>query len=305
MAERKLRYHLLALFVAAVWGETFVSTKVLIGAGMHPVAIFFIRFLLAYVGIWLYIGLTRQKTRLWYGWKDELVFLLLGVSGGSFYFLAENNALAYTQATNVAFLVCSAPLLTAIFTLLFRRFGKGRFAEGLEDIRLGFPLIGGTILALFGMALVVFDGKGLHLSVRGDLLAICAALCWAVYSLFMGQMSRDYGAVTPTRKVFFYGLLTILPFMGGMQESFSPALLSQTAVWTNLLFLGLLASLICFILWNLVMDKLGNVTSTNYVYLNPVFTLLTAMALLGERMTLMAGIGCAAILLGVIWAGKA
>ena len=305
MAERKLRYHLLALFVAAVWGETFVSTKVLIGAGMHPVAIFFIRFLLAYVGIWLYIGLTRQKTRLWYGWKDELVFLLLGVSGGSFYFLAENNALAYTQATNVAFLVCSAPLLTAIFTLLFRRFGKGRFAEGLENIRLGFPLIGGTILALFGMALVVFDGKGLHLSVRGDLLAICAALCWAVYSLFMGQMSRDYGAVTPTRKVFFYGLLTILPFMGGMQESFSPALLSQTAVWTNLLFLGLLASLICFILWNLVMDKLGNVTSTNYVYLNPVFTLLTAMALLGERMTLMAGIGCAAILLGVIWAGRA
>ena len=305
MAERKLRYHLLALFVAAVWGETFVSTKVLIGAGMHPVAIFFIRFLLAYVGIWLYIGLTRQKTRLWYGWKDELVFLLLGVSGGSFYFLAENNALAYTQATNVAFLVCSAPLLTAVFTLLFRRFGKGRFAEGLENIRLGFPLIGGTILALFGMALVVFDGKSLHLSVRGDLLAICAALCWAVYSLFMGQMSRDYGAVTPTRKVFFYGLLTILPFMGGMQESFSPALLSQTAVWTNLLFLGLLASLICFILWNLVMDKLGNVTSTNYVYLNPVFTLLTAMALLGERMTLMAGIGCAAILLGVIWAGKA
>ena len=305
MAERKLRYHLLALFVAAVWGVTFVSTKVLIGAGMHPVAIFFIRFLLAYVGIWLYIGLTRQKTKLWYGWKDELVFLLLGVTGGSFYFLAENNALAYTQATNVAFLVCSAPLFTAIFTLLFRHFGKGRFAEGLESIRLGFPLVGGTVLALFGMALVVFDGTSLHLSVRGDLLAIGAALCWAVYSLFMGQMSRDYGAVTPTRKVFFYGLLTILPFLGGLQESFSPSILSQTAVWTNLLFLGVLASLICFILWNLVMDKLGNVTSTNYVYLNPVFTLLTAMALLGERMTLMAGIGCAAILLGVIWAGKA
>lgn len=53
------------------------------------------------------------------------------------------------------------------------------------------------------------------------------------------------------------------------------------------------------------MDKLGNVTSTNYVYLNPVFTLLTAMALLGERMTLVAAIGCAAILAGVIWAGSA
>ena len=304
MIGRKLRYHLLALAVVAVWGVTFVCTKVLIGAGMHPVAIFFIRFVLAYAGIWMYIWLSRQNGKLWFGWKEELVFLILGVSGGSFYFLTENLALAYTQATNVAFLVCSAPLFTAIFTLVYKRYGKGRFVDGLEPIKLGWPLVGGTLLALSGMALVVFDGAHLQLSARGDLLAIGAALCWAVYSLFMSQMTRDYGTVTATRKVFFYGLLTILPFLGGYKESFSPAVLGQTAVWSNLLFLGLVASLVCFILWNLVMDKLGNVTSTNYVYLNPVFTLLTAMVFLGERMTLLAGIGCAAILAGVIWAGR-
>ena len=186
--------------------------------------------------------------------------------------------------------------------MIYKRLGKGRFADGLEDIRLGWPLVGGTVLALAGMALVVFDGAKLQLSAKGDLLAIGAALCWAVYSLFMGQMTREYGTVTATRKVFFYGLLSILPFLGDYRESFS--VMGQTVVWTNLLFLGLVASLLCFILWNLVMDKLGNVTSTNYVYLNPVFTLLTAMVFLGERMTLLAGIGCAAIMAGVIWAGK-
>ena len=305
MANGKLiQYHLLALAVVAVWGVTFVSTKVLIGAGMHPVAIFFIRFVLAYAGIWLYILLSGGNRQLWFGWKDELVFLVLGVTGGSFYFLTENTALAYTQACNVAFLVCSAPLFTAIFTLIYKRFGKGRFADGLEDIRLGWPLIGGTVLALAGMALVVFDGARLEVSAMGDLLAIGAALCWAAYSLFMAQMTREYGTVTATRKVFFYGLLTILPFMGGYGDSFSPMIIGQTAVWSNLLFLGLVASLVCFILWNLVMEKLGNVTSTNYVYLNPVFTLLTATALLGERMTLWAAIGSAAIMAGVIWAGK-
>ena len=304
MPANRLRYHLLTLAVVAVWGVTFVSTKVLIGAGMHPVAIFFVRFMLAYAGIWLYIALSRLPAKLWYGWKEELVFLLLGVSGGSLYFLTENLALAYTQATNVAFLVCSAPLFTAIFTLIYRRFGKGRFVDGLEPVRLGWPLIGGTVLALAGMAMVVFDGARLQLSAQGDLLAIAAALCWAVYSLFMSQMTRDHGTVTATRKVFFYGLLTILPFLGGYKDSFAPTILGQTAVWFNLLFLGLVASLLCFILWNLAMDKLGNVTTTNYVYLNPVFTLLSAMALLGERMTLLAGIGCAAILAGVIWAGQ-
>ena len=71
MPANRLRYHLLTLAVVAVWGVTFVSTKVLIGAGMHPVAIFFVRFMLAYAGIWLYIALSRQPAKLWYGWKEE------------------------------------------------------------------------------------------------------------------------------------------------------------------------------------------------------------------------------------------
>ena len=305
MKPRLLRYHLLALLVSAIWGVTFVSTKVLIGAGMHPVAIFVCRFLLAYVGIWVYTLAFRRERMLWNGWKDEGVFLLLGVTGGSLYFLAENTALVFTQASNTAFLVGSAPLMTALLTLLYGRYGKGRFADSLEKIHPGWPLFGGTALALSGMAMLVFAGSRFQLSAKGDLLAIGAALCWAVYSLYMAQMTREYGTLTATRKVFFYGLLTILPFLGGCRDSFSAAVLSQPVVWLNLLFLGLAASLAGFLIWNLVMDKLGNVTSTNYVYLNPIFTLLFAMAFLGESLTPTAALGSAAILLGVIWAGRA
>ena len=304
MEKPSFKYHLLALVVVAIWGVTFVSTKVLIGAGMQPAAIFACRFTLAYIGLWLYTILARKPFQIWNGWKDELVFLVLGVTGGSFYFLTENTALAYTQASNVAFLVCSAPLFTAIFTILYSRFGKSRFVRGLETVRLGWPLVGGTLLAFLGMALMVFEGKKVQLSAAGDLLAIGAALCWAVYSLFMGQITREYGTLTATRKVFFYGLLTIIPFLGGCRDSFSAQILCQTAVWGNLLFLGLIASLVCFLARNVAIDKLGNVTSTNYVYLNPVFTLLSAMALLGERMTPLAALGSVAILAGVIWAGK-
>ena len=304
MAKNRFLSHLLTLAVVAVWGVTFVSTKMLIGAGMHPAAIFFLRFVMAYAGIWV-LTLTKKKpVKIWSdSRKDEWVFVFLGISGGSLYFLTENTALAYTQATNVAFLVCVAPLLTALLTLAYRRFFPGRFADGLEDVRVGLPLIGGTILALAGMAMVIFDGTRLQVSPKGDLLALGAALCWALYSLFMGQMTKTYGAVFATRKVFFYGLITILPFLGQVGDSFSPAVLGQPVVYGNLLFLGLIASLACFIAWNLVMAKLGNVTSTNYVYLNPVFTLITAMILLGERMTLVSGLGCAAILAGVVISG--
>ena len=120
----------------------------------------------------------------------------------------------------------------------------------------------------------------------------------------MGKMTEEYGAFFATRKVFIYGLLTILPFLGGHTPADLWPILGQTPVWTNLLFLGLVASLACFVAWNLVMSKLGNITSTNYVYLNPVFTLISAMILLGERLTPAGAVGSALILGGVILAGR-
>ena len=298
-------YHLLALAVVAVWGVTFVCTKTLIGSGMHPAAIFVVRFVLAYAGIWILTLAGGGKPRLMSdSWKDELMFLFLGVTGGSFYFLTENTALAYTQAANVAFLVCVAPVFTAIFTLIGKKLMRGRFADGLEDVKVCFPLVAGTVLALVGMAMVIFDGSRVEFSLAGDLLSIGAALCWALYSMFMGQMTSDYGGVFATRKVFFYGLLTIIPFLGATGESFTSEVLGRPTVYLNLLFLGLIASLACFVAWNVAMSKLGNVTATNYVYLNPVFTLITAAIFLGERMTPMSLIGSAAILAGVILAGQ-
>ena len=306
MPKNRFFFHLLALAVVAVWGVTFVCTKTLISEGMDPAGIFAIRFILAYAGIWLFtlIKSKGKKIRLWAkGASDELMFLFLGITGGSFYFLTENTALAYTQAANVAFLVCVAPLFTILLTLLYKKLFHDRFADGMENVKVGFPLIGGTVLALAGMAMVLFDGSRLEISAKGDLLAIGAALCWAFYSIFMGQMSSEYGAVFATRKVFFYGLLTIIPFLGAASDSFSAEVLGKSVVWGNLLFLGLVASLACFIVWNLVIAKLGNVTSTNYVYLNPVFTLISAMIILGEKMTPLSAIGSAAILFGVILSG--
>lgn len=310
MGRTKFFWHLTALAVVAVWGVTFVCTKVLIASGLRPAEIFAIRFALAYIGIWLLPRHSRPDResparRLWSrSWQDELMFVFLGITGGSFYFLTENTALAYTQASNTSFLVCSAPLITALLSLLYRRVRRDRFSEAMEDIRLGFPLIGGTLLAFGGMALMLFDGARVQVSLRGDLLALGAALCWALYSLFMGKMTEEYGGVFATRKVFAYGLLTIIPFLFGREEPLPAVTFARPEVWGNLLFLGLGASLACFVAWNLVLSRLGNITSTNYVYLNPVFTLISAMVFLGERLTPAGAVGSVLILGGVILAGQ-
>lgn len=294
-----MKHHLLALFVVAVWGVTFISTKVLIGEGLLPAQIFAIRFLIAYGGIWLLCAKSKKTRRLFSdNFKDELMFVLLGISGGSLYFYTENSALVYTQASNVSFIVSTVPLLTALLTLLARKFNLG----GLEDISGKKNLAIGSLIALAGVAAISFDGSAVKLSAKGDLLALSAAILWALYSILMNRMTIRYGTTMATRKVFFYGLVTIIPFIVGSGIDLS--IFSRPAVWGNLLFLSVIGSLVCFVLWNKVMCKLGNVTATNYIYLNPLFTLIAAVLLLGETLSLQSGLGCAAILAGVVIGGS-
>ncbi|MDE6173112.1 MAG: DMT family transporter, partial [Bacteroides sp.] len=122
--------------------------------------------------------------------------------------------------------------------------------------------------------------------------------------LIMKEMSGRYGTFFITRKIFFYGILTILPAFAVRPWHFDMHQILQPAVWVNLLFLGVLASLICFAVWNLVLKQLGTVRASNYIYLNPLFTLIGSAFLLGERLTAVAVVGAVCILGGVYLAGK-
>ena len=112
-AMKNYTYHLVAVLTVGIWGLTFISTKVLIGHGLSPQEIFLLRFLIAYMGIWL----ISPRKLFADNWKDEFWMFLGGITGGSFYFFTENTALEITLATNVSFIVCTAPLLTTILSL--------------------------------------------------------------------------------------------------------------------------------------------------------------------------------------------
>ena len=279
------RYHLAALFSVAVWGATFVSTKVLIARGLTPAEIFLLRFAMAYLCI-----LPFARGRLFAGnLRDEALLLTAGICGGSFYFLTENIALEYAPASNVSLIVCTAPVWTAlVLGLLDRRERMSR------------RQIAGSALAFAGMVLVVLNGHFvLHLSPRGDLLALCAAWLWVFYSMAVKRLAGRYPALFITRKVFFYGLLTILPVFAVRPFAVPWQTLAQPAVAGNLLFLGLIASMLCYLLWNAAMLRLGAVRTTNYIYLNPLVTILTAALCIDERITPVALAGAALILYGM------
>ena len=279
------RYHLAALFTVSVWGATFVSTKALIAAGLTPAEIFLMRFALGYLCI---LPLAPRRLRA-ENRRDEAAFAAAGVCGGSLYFLLENVALEYAPASNVSLLVCTAPVWTAL--------AAGRADRGERMTR---RQAAGAALAAAGMALVVLNGRFvLHISPAGDLLALAAALSWMGYSLVIKRLGARYPASVIARKVFFYGMATILPVFAFRPFAATGELLARPVVWANLLFLGVVASGFCYALWNTVMRRLGAVRATNYIFFNPLVTMLTAALCIGERITTPALAGAAMILCGM------
>lgn len=130
--------------------------------------------------------------------------------------------------------------MPVVHNYLLRLFVKGTRLSNWQVV--------GTVLAFVGMAVVVLNGQFvLHLSPLGDSLAFCACLCWAAYSILMKFVTDKYSSAFITRKVFLYGILTILPYYIWEPGFPSMNVLLRPNVLFNLLFLGCIASMLCFL----------------------------------------------------------
>jgi drug/metabolite transporter (DMT)-like permease len=276
-----------------------VFTKLLLQSGLTPAQIFTLRFTIAYVLLLCYSLITQHSSLFASSWREELLMVALGITGGSVYFLTENAAMLYTTATNTSLIVCSCPLFAMLLVALVYRHTE--WITKMQAL--------GSGVACLGMAIVVLNGHFvLHLSPLGDLLAFAACLCWAVYSLLAKPATERYSSIFVTRKVFFYGLLTIIPYYilkPSETNIFSFSIFNfQLSIILNLLFLSVVASMLCYLLWNWVISKLGAVDATNWVYFNPITTIIFAWWLLHEQITVWFLIGSALILFGMYLADK-
>ncbi len=281
--------HLAAVLTVAMWGYSFVSSKVLLDNGLGPVHVYFYRFVIAYLML-----LFISHKRLWSSnWRDEGLFLVCALTSGSLYFIAENTALQYTLTTNVSLLTSLSPLITALLVGLVYKTEK-----------LGIGTWFGSAVAVVGVACVVFNSStSVEVRPFGDFLALAAAFSWAFYSMLLRRLNAHYDIWFITRKTFFYGILTSVPFLIFEPESQSVAsIISRPEVYGNLLFLGLGASTIAFVLWAYTVKSVGALKANNYMYLQPIVTLVVSAIVLGEHVSIIGYLGIFLILAG-LWAG--
>lgn len=284
--KKDIQGHLFAIVTIFIWGTTFISTKILLKA-MSPIEILFLRFTIGFIVLLVfYPHRLKVKKR-----KQELYFAAAGLCGVTLYYLFENIALAYTFASNVGVIISIAPFFTAIFA---------HFFLDREKLRLQFFI--GFAVAVIGIFLISFNGSSnLKLNSLGDILAVLAAVVWAAYSVLTKRISGfHYNTIQATRRIFFYGLVFMVPAL--LIFGFEPKInqLIQPVILYNILFLGLGASALCFVTWNTAVKILGAIKTSVYIYMVPVITVITSVIVLRETFTGVAIFGIVLTLSGLI-----
>ena len=276
--------HFSALLTIIIWGTTFISTKILL-VNFQPVEILFFRFIIGLLALSAVYPRRLSGTNR----QQEWTFAAAGLCGICLYYLLENIALTYTLASNVGVIISVAPFFTALLSHLFLKEEKPH-----ANFFIGFAV------AMAGIALISFNGSKLELNLTGDLLALLAALIWACYSVLTKKISGyDYNTILTTRRMFYYGVLFMLPALFLFDFNLDVTRLTNPISLFNLLFLGLGASALCFVTWNVAVKALGAVKTSVYIYMVPVITVGTSVAILHEKITALTAAGTALTLAGL------
>ncbi len=278
--------NVLALFCVFVWGVTFISTKVLLRY-FDPTSILIYRLIICVVFLFILSPRLFKLDKI----LHEIYFLLAGASGITFYFLLENFAVKYTSATSVGIIVALAPMFTMLFCTI-----------AFKETKISINLIIGFIIAITGIVLMSLDSlkNDSSISVKGVVLASMAMLCWGFYSCFVKKINNlGYDGVKVTRRIMIYGLLLLIPFHFILKGDFNVSALKHYKVVLNILFLGLVASALCFVFWNYAVLQIGPIKCNIYLYLSPTITMIFSCIILHEKINLLIVIGMLLSILGL------
>jgi len=286
MKKQLVTGHLLALFVAVVWGTAFIAVKVLL-EDFHPIEVMLFRFVIA----WAVLFLLSPKPLFPKSLRAELPFVAAGLTGLTLYFILQNYALKFSYASTVGIIISAAPMFTALLLWLCRR-----------SPRPGKAFFVGFVLSMAGITLIsVAQGDALDFNLIGCGLTLGAAFCWGAYGVCI-ELTQGCGlsSIQVTRKVFFWGLLFSLPFIWLNHLDLSLGRFARPEMLFCVLYLGLGASALCFAAWNRAVELIGSVATNVYIYLMPVITLLASALLLKEPVTVFS-VGAVVLIILGLW----
>jgi drug/metabolite transporter (DMT)-like permease len=267
---------------------THLIAKVVVQA-VDPFSLTLLRSLIALVGMAVVL-LVRGR---WFHIRREDWGLVLGLS---FLVIPVNQFLflygmRFTTPANAALLYSTTPILVLLFSHWF-------LAERLTRRK-----IYGVLLGFLGVTVVIFE-RGVDESVQyvyGNLIMCVAVVAWGLYTVYGKRLIARYGPIEASAATLFVGTLLFLP-IGILPALSFPFETLTTANWAQIAYLGLVTSVLAYLLWYSALARIEAGKVALFTNLQPILTTVLAVVLLGQGVTIFFVVGGLLALSGVILA---
>ena len=278
-----IKYYVLLLLTCLFWAGNFVVSKSLVEHA-SPITLTTLRWMIAVVCL---VPLVWWKEKKILPPRNAILPLfLMGLTGVVLFNILQFLALEQTTATNVGLISTLNMITIAVCSAIFLK-------EKMNLLQ-----IFSMIFSLFGVILVLSKGKIDYLLSldfnTGDLWMIAAVCVWGIYTICSKWAMTKTSALMSTLYSAIFGLIVLLPLSipDFTVSNINPSFLS------SMLYTGVISTVVCMLLWNICVQKLGSTTSGVFLNFNPIFTAILAFLFLGEQLTWIQGIGSMIVITG-------
>jgi drug/metabolite transporter (DMT)-like permease len=271
----------LMLCLVLFWGSSFVVVKLALLAGLTPVAIATFRFLVAgamFLGVLLFEKARKPGYKLLFEKKDAFLFVVLSLTGVTFFFIIQYIGIDMAGASIASILVCFlSPILISILSVRL-------FSEYLSRRQiLGIVIAGiGTLVVITGGTMDIRSGNSSFLI--GSLFLLLTPLLWAIYTLGGKRVLAKYDPFFVVAHVTILGGLFLLPFSLA-ENSFYKILSLNLQSWAAILYLAITCSLVGYSIWFYVINRINASITSSFLFAEPLVTVLFAILFVGETLT--------------------
>lgn len=269
------------------WASNIVAGKEAL-TGFNPLALAQLRMAgaaILYILLYLFWH-GRPKLRI--AKREWLMLALMALTGITFNQICYIGGLASTSVTHTGLIQAIGPVMVLLLSAFM----------GMEALDRSKIL--GMAISFIGVALLLIERpeQGSGASWLGDLIVIAAGGFFAYYTILVKKSANRYDPLTSNALVFGLGTIFLVPFCTHSVLQIRWRLVPLHA-WLGLAYMVLLGSFVAYLIYAFALERLSASNVAAFAYLQPVMAALMGIWLLGEKVSLSAGLGGAFILLGV------
>jgi drug/metabolite transporter (DMT)-like permease len=279
------RTDLVLVVVAAVWGSSYLAAKV--AASAAPVVIvLFLRYALS--GIACSALVAAESGRRSMSREERRVGCVLGLTQAAVLVL-ETYGVAHTSAANAGLIIS----LTIVLTPVVDRAGG--------TARLPMSFYAAVACCLLGVALLV-SAKGLHAPGKGDLLMLGAAAVRSGHVVLLGRLTIGR-RVRPLQLTAIQTVVGTVVLGAAAAWRLPEAGHLTASTWAVLVYMALGCSVFAFLAQTWAVQRTSASRASLLLGTEPVWAVAAGIALGGEHLTVLAGIG-AVLVVGGAYGGQ-